>query len=31
MVKHDKNVEQFEQSDWQQVSEIVPTKDSKKC
>lgn len=31
MVKNNKFVENFTDEDWEQLSEIVPTKDSKKC
>ena len=31
MVKKEKFVEDFNDDDWQQIAEIVPTKDSKKC
>lgn len=31
MVKHSKYVEDFMLADWDQVAEIVPTKDAKKC
>ena len=31
MVKQDKFVEEFDEKDWEKLSEIVPTKDAKKC
>lgn len=31
MVKHNKYVENFDEGDWEQLAEIVPTKDAKKC
>ena len=31
MVKHNKYVEDFMLYDWEQIAEIVPTKDAKKC
>ena len=31
MVKKQKFVEDFNDQDWEQIAEIVPTKDAKKC
>ena len=31
MVKNNKCVEEFNEQDWQEISEMVPTKDSRKC
>lgn len=31
MVKNSKFVEDFDDNDWEQIAEIVPTKDAKKC
>ena len=31
MVKNSKFVEEFNDQDWEQIAEIVPTKDAKKC
>jgi len=31
MVKNSKFVEDFTEQDWEQISDIVPTKDAKKC
>eukprot|EP00356_Strombidium_inclinatum_P008512 CAMPEP_0170501016 /NCGR_PEP_ID=MMETSP0208-20121228/36891_1 /TAXON_ID=197538 /ORGANISM="Strombidium inclinatum, Strain S3" /LENGTH=192 /DNA_ID=CAMNT_0010779335 /DNA_START=1626 /DNA_END=2200 /DNA_ORIENTATION=+ len=31
MVKNNKYVENFTDADWEQIAEIVPTKDAKKC
>ena len=31
MVKNMKHVEDFWEKDWDQIAEIVPTKDAKKC
>ena len=31
MVKNQKFVEDFNDQDWEQIAEIVPTKDHKKC
>ena len=31
MVKNQKFVEDFNDQDWEQIAEIVPTKDAKKC
>ena len=31
MVKNNKYVENFNDQDWEQIAEIVPTKESKKC
>ena len=31
MVKNSKYVEEFNDQDWDQIAEIVPTKDAKKC
>ena len=31
MVKHDIFVEDFTDNEWEQIAEIVPTKDAKKC
>lgn len=31
MVKNSKFVEDFTDQDWEQIAEIVPTKDAKKC
>jgi len=31
MVKNSKSVEDFDDKDWAQIAEVVPTKDAKKC
>jgi hypothetical protein len=31
MVKNEKFVEELSDQDWEKISEIVPTKDAKKC
>lgn len=31
MVKNSKFVEDFDDNDWEQIAEIVPTKDARKC